>query len=283
VKTVYLLLLVAATLSFAAEEFAPDTSLCYKSIDSTKLFLHVFYPPKHECTGKIPAIVFFFGGGWVTGSPSQFYPHCRYLASRGMVAFSAEYRIWSKHQASPSVCVEDAKSAIRWIRLHAEELGIDPGHLAAGGGSAGGHLAAAAATLKAFDNKGENNKISCKPDALVLFNPVLDNGPGGFGYNRVKEYWKKFSPLHNIPKHMPPTILFLGSEDKLVPVSTAEKFKTLMEKKGGRCDVRLYQGQGHGFFNYNHLEYYQKTAVEMDRFLASLGYLNGEPVLEMGN
>ena len=72
------------------------------------------------------AIVFFFGGGWVGGTPKQFFPHCTYLASRGMVAISAEYRVKDRHGVTPLECVLDGKSAVRWVRAHASELGIDP-------------------------------------------------------------------------------------------------------------------------------------------------------------
>jgi acetyl esterase len=260
--------------------FIPDRSLEYKTIGKTKLKLHIFNPEVHKPSDQRPAIVFFFGGGWNGGSPSQFYPHCKYLASRGMVAMSAEYRVKSRNNTTPRECVKDGKSAVRWIRQHAEELGIDPGRIAAGGGSAGGHVAAATGTTRGFEEEGEDLSISSRPDALVLFNPVFDNGPNGYGHTRVKTYWKKFSPIHNISKDNPPTIVFLGTKDKLIPVKTAKKYKRLMEEKGRRCDLHLYEGQPHGFFNYTKKENYTKTVIEMDRFLASLRYLEGEPILQ---
>ena len=111
------------------------------------------------------------------------------------------------------------------------------------------------------------------PAALVLFNPVFDNGPDGYGYDRVKEYWQEFSPLHNLHKEMPPTIVFLGTEDKHIPVSTAEEYKQKMEALGVRCDLHIYEGRQHGFFNYKNPDDYAATVAEMDRFLVSLGLL----------
>ena len=259
--------------------FAPDESLVYKTVGKTTLRLHIFNPEGHKPSDKRPAIVFFFGGGWNGGSPSQFYPHCRYLASRGMVAMSAEYRVKSRNKTTPRECVQDGKSAVRWIRQHAEQLGIDRHRIAAGGGSAGGHVAAATGTTKGFDEAGEDLNISSRPNALVLFNPVYDNGPDGYGHSRVKAYWKTFSPMHNIRHDTPPTIVFLGTKDHLIPVSTAKEYKRLMEEKGRRCDLHLYKNQPHGFFNYTKKEYYTKTAIEMDRFLASLRFLQGESTL----
>jgi len=265
---------------YATEKTAPDQTLTFKNIDETELKLHVFTPEDRKASDKRPAIVFFFGGGWNSGSPSQFYPHCRYLASRGMVAMSAEYRVKSRNKTTPRECVKDGKSAVRWIRQHAKELCIDPTRIAAGGGSAGGHVAAATGTTKGFEEKGQDLKLSSRPDALVLFNPVFDNGPGGYGHSRVKEYWKEFSPMHNINEIAPPTTVFLGTKDKLIPVKTAKEYKRLMEEKGRRCDLHLYEGQSHGFFNYAKRGNYTKTVIEMDRFLTSLGYLKGEPTLQ---
>jgi acetyl esterase len=263
-----------------ARAAGPDQEIVYKKVGETELKLFVFKPEGHQASDQRPAVVFFFGGGWTGGSPGQFYPHCEYLASRGMVAIAADYRVKSRNKTTPKECVKDGKSAVRWIRAHAKELGIDPDKLAAGGGSAGGHVASATATVKGLEEEGEDQSVNCRPNALLLFNPVFDNGPDGWGYGVVKEYWKEISPLHNISKETPPAIVFLGTKDDLIPVSTAEKFQKLMKGKGVRCDLHLYDGQKHGFFNLKNKEYYTKTVIEMDRFLASLGYLKGEPRLK---
>ncbi len=254
----------------------------YKEASDTRLALHLYYPKGHDPKkDKRPAIVFFFGGGWVGGSPKQFQPHCEYLASRGMVAMTADYRVRSRQGTTPFECVKDGKSATRWIRLHAGELGIDPERLAAGGGSAGGHVAASTGNLSGLDEAGEDLSVSSKPNALVLFNPVYDNGPKGYGHDRVKDRYKEISPMHNLRKGAPPTIVFLGDKDKLIPVSTAERYKALMEKAGSRCDLHVYAGQPHGFFNKGKPgQYYEKTVLEMDKFLASLGWLEGEPTIQ---
>ncbi|MDQ8200533.1 alpha/beta hydrolase [Pelagicoccus enzymogenes] len=277
-----LLLSLAPALGAESEiDLQPDDSFAFKTVGDIELKLHVFYPEEHRQGDKRPAIVFFFGGGWRKGSPDQFYPHCEYLASRGMVAIAPEYRVSERHGTTPQECVADGKSAMRWVRQHASELGLDPQRIAAGGGSAGGHVATATAIIDDFNEPGEPLFASSRPDALVLFNPVFDNGPDGYGYERVKGYWERFSPLHNINQTIPPTLVLLGTHDKLIPVETAELFKEETERHGQRCDLHLYAGQEHGFFNYRHTTYYTMTVVEMDRFLASLGYLEGEPSLHV--
>lgn len=268
--------IISGAHAYDVSGFTPDDYVVYKTIDGSELKLEVFYPEGHNPTDSTPAIVFFFGGGWSSGSPSEFHPHCEYLAERGMVAMSAEYRVSSTYGTTPQECVMDGKSAIRWLRNNGGSLGIDTNMVAAGGGSAGGHVAAATAALPGFNEAGEDLTISCIPDALVLFNPVVDNGPGGYGYDRVQAYWEVFSPLHNLHAGMPPTSFYLGTNDKFVPVSTAQAYQTGMQSFGLRCDLHLYEGRPHGFFNYYEPDY-AETVAEMDRFLVSLGFLEEAP------
>ena len=258
-----------------------QTQLLYKKVDTTQLYLTVYPSAIKEPTKKSPAIVFFFGGGWNNGTVKQFEPQALYFSQRGMVCILADYRVREKQKTTPFESLKDAKSAIRYIREFANELQIDPSKIVASGGSAGGHLAAATAIINDYNESTDKSTISCIPNALVLFNPVFDNGPGGYGYERIGEAYKNFSPLHNIKSGAPPTIVFLGDKDHLVPVETAEYYKTIMEKVKSRCDLFVYEGQGHGFFNYKNLEYYKKTVSETDTFLQSLGYLNKVPFIEI--
>ena len=131
------IVLASSARALEVKGFDPDKILIYKTVGDSRLHLHVFFPDSHKSSDKRPAVVFFFGGGWSGGSPSQFHPHCEYFASRGMVAISAEYRTKTSHQTTPRECVKDGKSALRWVRSHAKELGIDPDKIVAGGGSAG--------------------------------------------------------------------------------------------------------------------------------------------------
>jgi acetyl esterase/lipase len=256
----------------------------FKKTGETNLYLYVFEPDGHTKSNKTAAIVFFHGGGWKGGISTQFDEQCRYLASRGMVAIEADYRLTTMDNITPFECVTDGKSAIRWVRMHANELGIDPDRIAAGGGSAGGHIAAACGTVIGLESEDENVKISSKPDALILFNPVFDNGPNGYGYEYFKERYQEISPLHNIRPGVPPAIIFLGTNDSNIPVATAEDFAFRMKKDGNRCDLRLYEGQEHGFFNANKggFKMYSETLLETENFLMSLGYIEGPPIVIPG-
>ncbi len=256
-----------------------DKQIIYKEIDTISLMMDVYIPDDIKQSERFPAMVFFFGGGWNGGSVSQFEEHAKYFASRGIVCFLAEYRVKNTHNTSPVESLKDAKSAVRFIRKHSKEFSVDPDKIIGAGGSAGGHLVAATAIIEAYDEASDDLSISCKPNALVLFNPVIDNGPGGYGYERIGENYKSFSPLHNIMEGVPPTLFMVGTNDQLIPVETAKYYQKVMETVGSRCDLKLYEGKGHGWFNFRNLEDYKETILDVDKFLKSIGYLNGDPTI----
>ena len=277
------LLLLFPTLTFAKTtklDLEGASAEVYKNASGDDLYIYIFTPEGHDPEkDKRPAAVFFFGGGWNGGTPTQFEQHARYLASRGMVAAVADYRVKSRQKVTPKESVADGKSAVRYLRKHAKRLGIDPDKIAAGGGSAGGHLAAAAGTLPKLDDPADDLTVSSKPDALLLFNPVYDNGPdGGWANDRVEAYWKDISPAHNIDAKTPPAIVFLGEKDPLIPVSTAERFQKKMKDAGVESELHTYKGQPHGFFNQSKGgdKIFLDTLRKTDAFLVSLGFLSGE-------
>jgi acetyl esterase len=252
----------------------------YKQIADSQLSLHIFEPANRCDDGRRPAIVFFFGGGWVFGTPLQFYPECAHFATQGFVAISADYRIASVQHTTPFESLADAKSAIRWIRRHARELGVDPQCIVAAGASAGGHLAAATGLIPGLDEAGEDITVSARPDALLLWYAVVDNGPKGYGPTVMKDRYREISPLHNITSNPPPTLFFLGTADRLIPVATAEDFKQRMEYAGGRCELRLFEGAGHPIYEYRQggSPLRKQILNAADEFLARLGFLPNNPV-----
>jgi acetyl esterase len=248
-----------------------DKEILYKTVDTTQLKMEVIYPENFVASKNLTGIVFFFGGGWVTGSINQFRKQANYLSSRGSVCFLVDYRIQKHQGTTPFESLKDAKSAIRFIRENALKFHLDPTKIVASGGSAGGHLAAATALIKGYNENSDNLKISAIPNALVLFNPVIDNGPGGYGYERIGKAYKKFSPIYNIKKGAPPTIMFLGTADTLVSVSTGQKYCSKMKSVGSYCELILYNGEAHGFFNKK--DYIGKTMIETDKFLTKFEFL----------
>jgi acetyl esterase/lipase len=262
----------------------------YKAIGDVKLEMFIYKPAGWKAGDSRPAIVFFFGGGWKSGTPKQFEKQATYFATRGMVAMAADYRVRSRHGVAPEQCVNDAKSAVRWARANAAELGIDPNRIVSSGGSAGGHLAAAVGTVQGFEEAGEDHAVSSRPNAMVCFNPALDVTRNAWGdINRGKGLEQKFggadkakalSPQQNIRKNLPPALILHGEEDPTVPFTQAVAFTKAMVAAGNRCELAGYQGQKHGFFNYGRAEMFITTVIRTDQFLASLGYLEGKPTLK---
>jgi len=239
--------------------------------------MRVYKPSILENNKKYKAMVFFFGGGWSKGSPTQFQSQAAHFVSKGFICFLPDYRVENRNHTTPFEALKDAKSAIRFIKEHAEQFQVDSASIVAAGGSAGGQLAAAAALIKDYNEDTDNLKISPVAAALVLFNPVVDNGPGGFGYERIGDAYLHFSPLHNVRQGAPPTLFMLGKKDHLIPVVTAEYYKMVMEKVGSKCELKLYDNAGHGFFNQNKKgdnPFYFQTLVATEEFLRSIGYLS---------
>lgn len=218
----------------------------YKQIDGVELTVRVYYPPDRDPEGH-PAVLFYFGGGWQGGSIEQFAPQSEFLASQGMIAATPEYRVHSKHNTTPFESVEDAKDALHWIWLHSRELGIDPDRIAVAGGSAGGHLAACTAILQG----GASGSLTVHhiPNSMVLFNPVCDTSERGFGSDKLGARKLELSPLHNVTRELPPSIIFHGTADQTVPFDNAVEFAAKIQEYGSTCRLIPYEGRGHGFFN----------------------------------
>ena len=239
---------------------APTRKIEYKTAGDKKLSLHLFEPKGLKPADKRAAIVFFHGGGWNHGDPSSFYWQGDYFAKRGMVAFSAEYRL-TPQGVQVADCIADAKSAVRWVRAHAAELGVDPARIAAGGGSAGGHLAAAAAIVK----DAEDRTASSRPDLLVLFNPALFHPRA-----------KKTLSLEMFTAETPAAQVFYGTKDAMV--TYGHDLLAQSRKLGNVVDFHTAEAAGHGFFHGP--PWREQTTYLADQFLAKHGFLQGAPTLE---
>ena len=269
------------------------TTETYKTVGDIELKLHIFdmARPGHTPTPEgRTAIVFFFGGGWKSGTTTQFEPHSKYFATRGALAITPEYRNRNKHNSTATQSVMDAKSAIRRVRRNATRLGVDPAKVVAGGGSAGGHLAAAVATLPEFDEPGEDTSISCIPNGLLLFNPAVALRHEAFNIERDSDRYRDIrarlgtipehiSPVLNMREKAPPAIIFHGEDDPTVPFAQATAFAKGWSKHG-ICEVKGYKGQAHGFFNLNRKnDYFRLTTEAADQFLVKHGLLAGTPTV----
>jgi acetyl esterase/lipase len=239
----------------------------FKKIDGFELNIHIFNPFNTNDKNPRTAIIFFFGGGFIGGTPLQFYPHCIHLATnRGIFAISAEYRVNSVHKTTPAESILDGKSVIRWLRKNYTRFNIDPNKIIAAGGSAGGGLAICTSLVDNFEPPNEDLSIHSKPNALILFNPVVTF--------RSKDL-SRLSPMNNIKKNIPPAIIFHGTADRLVPFIDAQEFTQKMIEKGNSCELVPFEGKPHAFFNkgkYDDIPY-DEILEFIDRFLKEIGFL----------
>ncbi len=251
------------------EDADGSNSHIYKTVGKSELKLFVDTPKGHKSDAKVPAIVFFHGGGFKSGSETQFENQAKHLADRGMVAIRVRYRLTKDPGVEVTDCVEDAISAMRWVRSNAGKLGVDPDRIAASGGSAGGYLSAATLLVDHINAKTDAEGVSAKPNAMVLFNP----GFGNRGQDGVdpRDPDGKGNLLNYVKPGAPPTIIFHGKADTTVPFATVEAFTAVMKKAGNRCELVGYEGEGHSFFNKG--KYYDLTLAETDKFLTGLGWL----------
>lgn len=255
-------------------------TLVYKHTPQGDLEIHLFLPQgEPPRPAGFPGIVFFFGGGLRKGKPEQFFPQAEYLATRGMVAASAAYRVLNQHHTMPEKAVEDAKSAVRWLRAHAKDYRMDPDRFVSAGGSAGGRLAAATALVKAYDAESDDLRISAKPNALVLFNPSLWTSKLYLSRNVPSEIAELINPNRFIDAQTPPAVVFYGSLDSLK--EGGDEYVRKARALSLRAEMWTAPGYPHGFFNLE--PWIQVTTRKMDEFLVSIGYLEGPPTLELSS
>jgi len=241
-----------------ADKFvAPDSvihiSEVYKTIDTLKLKIDIFYTsPSIEKKNKT-AIVFFHGGGWAYGTPSEFYSTCERYAKMGIVTFSVDYRLSIENgivphpTISPIESLMDAKSAIRWVRKNAVRFHINPNKIVASGQSAGGHLALSTAMIDEYNEKSDDLNISCHPNAIVLFSACVNTVEAWCDRllaDRRDKIWS-ISPAHHIKAGLPPMIEFHGADDDQVPKWTVQFFESEMKKVGNYFEFHIYEERKH--------------------------------------
>jgi acetyl esterase len=253
-----------ATEPKAKESGTPGKPYTYKTVAGKEQKMEIYFPKDHDpAKSKVPGLILFHGGGWSGGTLDQFRVACAYFASRGLVCATSEYRLGAK-----PTCVTDAKSAIRWFKGHATELGIDPTRIITGGGSAGGHISALATMNPGLNDPADPKEINTSVVAYLWFNPA-------FAPADSKD--PEIDVLHHLKADLPPAIAFFGDKDtwkKGWDVAYA-KWKSLGVKT---IDLQIAPGQAHSFFNKE--PWRTVTLIAADKFLVKNGLLTGEPTLK---
>ena len=226
----------------AVQLIAQADKVLYKRTRQEDLYLYILRPKSVPSGKLLPAVVCFTGGAWARGDASGMIGNVAWFRDRGLIGISADYRVKNRHGTTPLECIQDAKSAIRYVRAHAKDLGIEPARIIAEGGSAGGHLAASTVMIEGHEEPGEDTAISSKADALVLHNPVL--GGAGFGKDFFAAH-PDCEPMRFVRPGLPPVILSNGTKDESTPFLEAQRFTNAMHKAGNRCELIPIEGAGH--------------------------------------
>lgn len=250
-----------------AAKLEPTRTVVYKQADDRKLHLHVFEPVGHKTTDRRPAFLTIHGGGWTGGDARRFYPIADWFRQKGFLGISLEYRLLNaKTKATVFDCVKDGRSAVRYIRSHADELGIDPQKIVVSGGSAGGHVAAGTALFDNVNEDSDDLTVSPQPNVLVLFYPVIDTSAEGYGQKKIGDRWKDISPVHHIRKSLPPTLILHGTGDTVTPYAGAKSFFDQMQTAGNHCELVSHPDGRHGYFIFD-LQLYEEAMQKTLTFL----------------
>ncbi|MEO0452515.1 MAG: alpha/beta hydrolase fold domain-containing protein [Verrucomicrobiota bacterium] len=233
--------------------------------------IRAFFPDPDEYPGPRPCAIFFHGGGWSGGSLSQFNPICDYLAGRGMVAITADYSLLTKEQkeALPAgesrkrICVIDGKTVIRWAKANAEELGIDTKRIAAGGGSAGGHIAALAMMDQQYNNPKDPQDIDTAVQAFLLFCPAFTT--------LDRDQKPDVNVFHHLEGDWPPTLFLVGETDGWKNSSDA----LVYELKARDVDVENWMAPDRGHMFFRKEPWNTLSILKLDHFLVERGFLQG--------
>ena len=245
----------------------------YAGSDDPRQQLDLYLPEQPGVAEPLPVIAFLHGGGWRTGSRIMARPQVlSHVVSGRYAAVSIGYRLsW---QDTWPAQIHDAKAAIRWIRAHADDYGLDPARICAMGPSAGGHLAALLGTtngVAAVEGSlgaygGESSSVQCAvdffgPTDLTRSRPDRGDPEGSaiqalFGARPEErpEHARAASPLLHVDADDPPFLIVHGTEDPLVAYSESVALDRALRGAGVPVVFQTIRGGGHGDFGIVHAE-----------------------------
>jgi acetyl esterase/lipase len=263
------------------------------------LTMDVFQPAKPNGVG----IVSIMSGGWFSSHDSIKPPLFQWLLQRGYTVFAVVHGSQPKFTIPEAIA--DMNRAVRFIRYHAKDYGIDPNRIGVTGGSAGGHLSLMLGTAGTEGSKDPKvtdpvEKVSSRVQAVACFFPPTDflnygakghialgwgtlaflRAPFDFhefdknthAYERILDpnvtlkIARQISPIYHISKDTPPTLIMHGDADHLVPIEQSQRFIAKLKALGVPAKLVVKHGASHGWDNMG-----QDTPVLADWFDKYLG------------
>jgi len=229
--------------------------IVYKTIDSTNLKLDIYH--SKDLIEKAPLLLFIHGGAWKKGDKHDYLLYLIDYAKKGYVTATVQYRFTDKAKFPAQLL--DVNDAVIWLKQNADQYHIDSKNVAVIGGSAGGHLAMMVGYTSDIPefNEDENSLVSSKVQAVVnLYGPsdltteyAREQGSVkrllGKLYNDAPEYYVKASPSTYITKDDPPTLIFQGTIDELVPFSQSDSLNEKLKRTGVSVEYHKLEGWPH--------------------------------------
>ena len=226
-----------------------DKNIVYGKGGDTELHLDIYRAPAAKA--KKMAILHLHGGGFTGGSKDGLAARIAPLTARGYVNIASQYRLGAAGKWPAQI--EDVKAAIRWTRLHAADLGIDPRRIGLAGHSAGGYLAlftAATQNRPEFEghsgSDGAGTELAACLGFYAVTNPAVQSANFPWPPDRTDETTRLAMPATYI-KGFPPTILFHGLADVTVPPESSLQFLQQLREAGIPSELHTFDGVPHEF------------------------------------
>ncbi|MDR3110421.1 MAG: alpha/beta hydrolase [Planctomycetaceae bacterium] len=271
----FISLILTHTATLTAKEPVTFKNIPYVSGGGVRQQLDIMLPDDYkDRTEKLPLVVWIHGGGWTAGSKDN-SPNL-ILVNQGFATASINYR-YATEKPFPAQ-LEDCKSAIRWLRAHANEYNFDTEKVGVWGASAGGHLVALLGTTgdtKKYD-VGENLDQSSVVQAICdIYGPtdfvITTKNWGEFhvvrepvlsllgGKDASVEIAKGASPLYHVKKNMPPFLILHGDQDKLVNLDQSVRFEKALKDVNVEVELLVAKDAGHDGFFVTRPDFIKKT------------------------
>ena len=257
------------------DEIVEYKDLVYKEVQEDSLKLDIYH--LKELKKVKPVLVFIHGGAWKKGNKKDYRRYLVDYAKKGYVTVTLQYRL--ANEAKFPAALNDVNCAIKWIKANSDKYFIDPNKIAVIGGSAGGHLAMMLGYSQGspkFENECLDNKYNTSVQAIVNIYGAYDltteyaREQSSVKYFLGKKYvddpsiYSEASPSTYVSSDDPPTLIFHGTLDELVPVSQADSLNNALSRLGVPVEYHRLEGWPHTMdLNVEVNEYCQ---YYMDRF-----------------